>query len=221
MIFRRRQDEMEGFRRMREALRQQADPQDHALLDDDQYAPYEDDDDDQLALLDAEADDEATVVDAAPAPPLAAPDTTVEASATAEPVAEVEPVPMPEPVLPAAPAFVRPDGRAATVLGADASWSGTLRSDSDVHVEGRIEGTLEVRDTVYIAEHAAVSARVKARSVVVAGQFTGTVVCEGRLEVLPTGRVNGEVDVSSLIVHEGAIIDGKFRMRSPGAGQPR
>ena len=53
MIFRRKQDEMEGFRRMREALRQQADPQDHALLDDDQYGTY-DEEDAELAPLNDE-----------------------------------------------------------------------------------------------------------------------------------------------------------------------
>jgi cytoskeletal protein CcmA (bactofilin family) len=219
MIFRRRQDEMEGFRRMREALRQQADPQDHALLDDEQYAPY-DDDDEQVAMLDVDDDlDDATAdvageADRAPAidEPLGAP--------VASPLAMVSDS-APLAAMPAPTTLPRPEGRAVTMLGADASWNGTLRSESDVYLEGHVEGTLEVRDTVYIAEQAAVDARIKARSVVVAGQVSGTITCEGRLEVTPTGRVNGEINVGSLVVHEGAVIDGTFRMTATATGPAR
>ncbi|MCC6626425.1 MAG: polymer-forming cytoskeletal protein [Chloroflexi bacterium] len=220
MIFRRRQDEMEGFRRMREALRQQADPQDHALLDDEAYAPYEDDEDDVVALLEGDDDVDDALTD------------SVGAAEEAPEGAGPAPAPVSAPLavasdaalgaaMPAPTGLPRPEGRTVTTIGADASWSGTLRSESDVYLEGRVEGTLEVRDTVYIAEQAAVDARIKARSVVVAGQVSGTITCEGRLEVTPTGRVKGEINVGSLVVHEGAVIDGTFRMNATAAGPAR
>jgi cytoskeletal protein CcmA (bactofilin family) len=206
MIFRRKQDEMEGFRRMREALRQQADPQDHALLDDDQYGAY-DEEDAELAE-DEELEDEAMEAGE-----------TGEFEPYAEPTADAPPAEtvVAAPLAAAAPdLFPRPHpgGPSMTTIGADSSWTGTLRSESDVYLEGRVEGTLEVRDTVYIAEQATIDAKIKARSVVVSGQLNGEIDCDGRLEVTPTGRLNGSAEVGSIVVHEGAILDGKFKMKS-------
>lgn len=211
MIFRRRQDEMEGFRRMREALRQQADPQDHALLED-QYGGYEEDEaeltGEEEALAEEALEEDAGADEYGPygeAAAAAAAEAAAPAAAPAPAVAELFPRP-------------QPGGPSMTTIGADTSWNGTLRSESNVYLEGRVEGTLEVRDTVYIAERATIDARVKARSVVVSGQLTGHVECEGRLEVTPTGRLNGEVEAGSLVVHEGAILDGKFKMKRGAAG---
>jgi cytoskeletal protein CcmA (bactofilin family) len=219
MIFRRRQDEMEGFRRMREALRQQADPQDHALLDEqdeDEYAaedePVEDelvDEDEAGAEEEYEEDDEAQPLVAqrsgqlpavTPAPGMAA----LTGVMPAAPLADASASGMPRPA----------GGVSMTTIGSDTSWSGTLRSESDVYLEGTVEGTLEVRDTVYIAERATVDARITARAIVVSGQLNGTIACEERLEVTPTGRLSGEIEAGSLVVHDGAIMDGKFKMKS-------
>jgi len=215
MIFRRQRDEMEGFRRMREALRQQADPQDHALLDD-QYGDYDEDDAELAAADGAEVADEAlTEAEAAEYGAYA------EASSDNPNAAGL--VAADETTLTPTAGFVEtfpgrhPVGSAMTTIAADTSWSGTLRSEGNVYIEGRIEGTLEVHDTIFIAERATLDATVKAHSVVIAGQVSGRVECDGRLEVTPTGRLNAEVEAGSLIVHEGAVLDGKFKMK-PNAG---
>ena len=54
-------------------------------------------------------------------------------------------------------------------------------------------------------------------SVVVAGLLKGTIRCGARFEVLPTGRVTGDVQSPTLVVHEGAVVTGQFRM---GVGEP-
>ena len=88
-------------------------------------------------------------------------------------------------------------------------------------MEGRVDGTLEVRDTVYIAERATIDAKIKARSVVVSGQMNGDIDCDGRLEITPTGRLSGTAEVGSIVVHEGAILDGKFKMKNNSATPSR
>ncbi|HEU0114332.1 MAG TPA: polymer-forming cytoskeletal protein, partial [Thermomicrobiales bacterium] len=81
-----------------------------------------------------------------------------------------------------------------------------------IHVHGRVEGAIEARDDVYVAEEADVNATITATKVAVAGVLRGAVRCSGRFEVLPQGRVHGEVHAPSLVVHEGAVINGQFRM---------
>ena len=237
MIFRRRQDEMEGFRRMREALRQQADPNDHALLDDDEaYEAYDEDeelDDDEAILVedelvegepvtdDEELDEDDALDDYAP---LVA--ETITPTPEARPVVEARPAEARASEAPPAaltsdplserqvPARSQPSNASMTTIGADTTWNGTLRSESNIYLEGRVEGIIEVRDTIYVAERAQIEARVTAHSVVVSGHVSGQIDCEGRLEVTPTGRVSGEVVAGSLVVHEGAVVDGKIKMKS-------
>jgi cytoskeletal protein CcmA (bactofilin family) len=99
-----------------------------------------------------------------------------------------------------------------SVVAHDTAWKGDLQSAGSIHVHGRVEGSIEARDDVYVAEEADVNATITATNVAVAGVVRGTVRCSGRFEVLPQGRVQGEVISPSLVIHEGAVINGQFRM---------
>ena len=122
--------------------------------------------------------------------------------------AAVDPVP-----LAASRPSVLPSGDASTgIIAADSVWSGTLRSHGSLRIYGVVEGDLTADDEIYVAEGARINARLSSRVVVVAGTVEGTVECSGRLEVLPTGRVSGDVTTPSLVVHEGATIEGDLRM---------
>jgi cytoskeletal protein CcmA (bactofilin family) len=133
-----------------------------------------------------------------------------EASQSDAPIAaRPTPGPMPPPNAP------RVTDAATGVIAADSIWSGTLRSRGSLQVFGQVEGDLEASEEIFVAEGAQVNARIAARIVVVAGLVEGTVECSGRLEVLPTGRVSGDVTAPSLVVHEGAAIEGDLRMQAP------
>lgn len=105
-----------------------------------------------------------------------------------------------------------------SVVAHDTAWKGDLQTAGSIHVHGRVEGSIEARDDVYVAEEADVNATITATNVAVAGMLRGTVRCSGRFEVLPQGRVQGEVTAPSLVIHEGAVINGQFRMSGADAG---
>jgi cytoskeletal protein CcmA (bactofilin family) len=54
-----------------------------------------------------------------------------------------------------------------------------------------------------------VKGNVTGRNVVVGGSIQGNVGTTGRLEILSTGRVYGDIMVGSLIIDEGGILRGK------------
>jgi cytoskeletal protein CcmA (bactofilin family) len=102
-----------------------------------------------------------------------------------------------------------------TVIANGTAWKGEIGSDGTVHVYGRFEGSVRATRDVFLADGADVDATIEADRVVVAGLLKGTVRCGGRFEVLPTGRVSGDVQSPTLVVHEGAIVTGQLRM-GPG-----
>ena len=115
-----------------------------------------------------------------------------------------------------APPAPRP---AVTTIAADATWSGTLRSTADVRIEGTFDGEVVAEGELYIAADAKVDATARAATMVVAGHLNGQVVCRDRLEILPSGRVSGQIQAGSIVVHEGAFIGGQLRMQGQEAGE--
>lgn len=112
---------------------------------------------------------------------------------------------------PAAPAI--PDIDAQTsVVSRDTTWKGDLDTKGSIHVHGRVEGTITAAREVYVAEDAEVEATILAATVIIAGKVQGEVRCSSRFEMLPSGRVDGNIQAPSLVIHEGASISGQFRM---------
>jgi cytoskeletal protein CcmA (bactofilin family) len=110
--------------------------------------------------------------------------------------------------LPAVPAV----DSLTSVISHTTAWSGNLESSGSLHVHGRVEGSLAAKDAIFVAEEAEVDAVVSAATVTVAGRVRGSIYCAERCEVLPRGRVAGDVRAPVLVVHEGAIIAGEIAM---------
>lgn len=99
-----------------------------------------------------------------------------------------------------------------TVIGPTASFSGTIRSDGGIHIQGVFEGTLETTGNLIIAESAKVIADITAHNVSVSGMVRGD-ISANRLEVLSTGRIWGDITVNSFLLDEGGFVRGQITMQ--------
>lgn len=107
---------------------------------------------------------------------------------------------------------MKTDDNCSTVLSAGTAWEGSLKTQGSVRVEGQLSGEIDATDTVHVADGAQVDAKIRAALVVIAGQFQGEVNCRERLEIMPTGQVKAQLTTKSLVVHEGAFIEGQIHM---------
>ncbi|HLT20393.1 MAG TPA: polymer-forming cytoskeletal protein [Thermomicrobiales bacterium] len=103
--------------------------------------------------------------------------------------------------------------RGTSTISSGTSISGTLRSEDPLYIEGTFDGEIYASGDVTIAVGANVNARVQAIRMTVAGTFTGSVACTDRFEALDSGVIEARIFAPTLIVHEGAVINGEFRMR--------
>lgn len=124
----------------------------------------------------------------------------------------------PAPVTPAHESSAAPvaDGQ-TSVIAQETIWRGDLESQGSIHVHGKVEGTITAAREIYVAEGAEVEAGLTAAVIIIAGSVSGEVRCTNRFEMLPSGRVDGNIQAPSLVVHEGASITGGFKMGSPEA----
>jgi cytoskeletal protein CcmA (bactofilin family) len=112
---------------------------------------------------------------------------------------------------PAAPSIPDVDPT-TTVISRNTTWKGEMSSEGSVHIHGRYDGAVKATDSIFVAEGAEVDATLNAETIIVAGVSRGTVRARGKFEVLPSGRVAGDINAPTLVVHEGAIMTGQLRM---------
>jgi cytoskeletal protein CcmA (bactofilin family) len=102
------------------------------------------------------------------------------------------------------------------VLGKSAVVHGDLKADGAFRIDGTVEGSVASKAAVFIGEGGVVRGDVSGSDVVIAGQVTGNVVCTGHLEIVATGRVEGDLDAQSVRIETGGVFRGTSRM----AGAP-
>jgi cytoskeletal protein CcmA (bactofilin family) len=106
---------------------------------------------------------------------------------------------------------------AVTVIGRDTRLTGEMTGSRAVRVEGGVQGKIELRATLEIAEGATVAAEVHASAVRIAGAVTGNVTATQRIELLATARVKGDLSTPALHVVEGAKLEGRVHMVADAA----
>lgn len=107
-----------------------------------------------------------------------------------------------------------------TLIGKEVVVKGTLESEGDVQVNGYFSGTIDSAKDVIIAEHAKVKANITGENVYVAGEVDGDITANERLEILETGRVDGDVASRALSIEPGGILKGSSQMRETESEKP-
>ena len=89
------------------------------------------------------------------------------------------------------------------------SFEGTVR------IDGRFRGEISSENTLIVGESGEIEAKIKSRTVAVSGNVLGDVSASLKVVVHKTGRIEGNIETESLVIEEGAVINGVIRMGKP------
>ncbi|MCB0190990.1 MAG: polymer-forming cytoskeletal protein [Anaerolineae bacterium] len=107
-----------------------------------------------------------------------------------------------------------PIDKIETVIGPNTNFKGTLVCDGSVRIDGVCEeGLIKTLGNIVVSPDAKVAADLEAENVSVSGAVTGKVIARGRLEILSTGKVWGDVDVGSFLLDEEGYFRGNLIMK--------
>lgn len=106
-------------------------------------------------------------------------------------------------------------------LGKGTKITGKLVFEGPGRIEGQVEGEISAHDTLAIGDGAIVNAKVSGTSIIIEGQVTGDVAARHRLELRASGRVRGDITAPTLVMHEGAILEGQCSMSEAGGKSRR
>jgi cytoskeletal protein CcmA (bactofilin family) len=92
-------------------------------------------------------------------------------------------------------------------------FRGDLISSEDMTIDGRVEGSIEVRNHhLTIGPNASIEADIAARLVTVFGKVSGSVAAEERVEIRQGATVEADITCQTLAIQEGAFFCGKVAM---------
>ena len=107
-----------------------------------------------------------------------------------------------------------PIDKIETVIGPNTNFRGRLVCDGSIRIDGVCEeGVIETLGNIVIGPQAKVAADLIAENVSVSGAVTGSIKAAGRLEILSTGKVWGNVDVGSFLLDEDGYFRGNLAMK--------
>ncbi len=99
-----------------------------------------------------------------------------------------------------------------TIIGAETHISGEVRGDEDLVVRGRIDGKVQLTQTLTVDKGAVVQADVDVRNLVISGTLVGAIVASESVKLLSTARVVGDLAAPRVTMELGAAYRGKVDM---------
>lgn len=99
-------------------------------------------------------------------------------------------------------------------IDVDAAMQGSLvfKEPVNLRINGKFDGTLEMKGSLTIGETAYVNANIKCENITIAGRVKGDIEAEGKVELLERAAVEGNIKTQRLIITDGAIFQGKCLM---------
>lgn len=100
--------------------------------------------------------------------------------------------------------------RVVAWVGKSVVFKGDLTSSEDMSIDGRVEGSISLRDhSLIVGPDADIRANIVARVVTVYGSITGKIDARDKVEIAETGSVLGDINSPRLAIADGAMLRGR------------
>ena len=106
-------------------------------------------------------------------------------------------------------------------IGQSVQIKGELKGNEDLTIEGQVDGKILVKDhNLTIGANGRITAEVHAKTVVVVGEVIGNITADDKIELAPSGSVQGDLRAPRVAIADGARFKGSIDMDSKGATRP-
>ena len=106
---------------------------------------------------------------------------------------------------------------APDTIGPETHLKGTVSGSEPLHVEGEIEGTIELENVLTVAPSGRVKANVIAREVVVEGRVEGKIQARERVVLRKDSVADGDITTPRIVVEDGSTFNGNLYMNTPAS----
>jgi len=108
--------------------------------------------------------------------------------------------------------FGKGSGSIETLIGKNCEVKGSLQCRGTIRVDGRVEGNVTSSEGIIVGDNAKIKGDIEAKNVMLGGRVTGDIIAHNKLEVLPTGKLYGDIRTPRLAIAEGVVFEGTCEM---------
>jgi len=120
------------------------------------------------------------------------------------------------PVPTAAPSSPSPGGLTA-FIDQGSEFEGKLSFKDTVRIDGRFRGEIASENTLVVGESGEIEASIRSKTIVISGSVDGDVTAAQKVVLHKTARVNGNVQTPTLVMEDGAVLNGQLKMATDEA----
>lgn len=110
------------------------------------------------------------------------------------------------------------NSHSANIIGEGTILEGTLKANSDIRIGGIIEGETNVKGKLIISSTGEIQGNIHATDADIGGKVEGEIRVTNKLIFRDSSLVEGDVYTKTLLVEEGARINGRFSMTDSRSG---
>lgn len=119
----------------------------------------------------------------------------------------------------AATVDVRPAAPVGTYFDESSQFTGSLKLNKGVHIDGAIDGELDCTGQVTIGPSGKVTAHIRAESVLIDGEVHGDIEARTEITLRKSARVYGDLKTEGIVIERGAKVEGQITIGPTGGGK--
>jgi cytoskeletal protein CcmA (bactofilin family) len=105
-------------------------------------------------------------------------------------------------------------------IGQSIKIKGELTGNEDLTIDGNFEGKIMLKDHhLTIGSNGHITAEIKAKSVLIHGEVIGDVNADDKVEISPSGSVNGDLSAPRVLLADGSSFKGAIDMSGSSSGK--
>jgi cytoskeletal protein CcmA (bactofilin family) len=109
----------------------------------------------------------------------------------------------------------------ATYIGKDTEFEGKLRFYGTIRIDGQFKGEIMGEGTLIVGEGAIIESDIHVSQIFNSGRIQGDVTADNKIEIRAPGKILGNIQAPSIVINEGATIEGNCRMQGVGKKEER
>jgi cytoskeletal protein CcmA (bactofilin family) len=102
-----------------------------------------------------------------------------------------------------------------TTVAAGSTITGKIDIECELHIDGEVDAEINSTGTVKIGQTGKVNGDLRAKSLIVAGKFSGNADCDS-IELISGGEADGKLTASSLTIDASSSFQGESIRKQPG-----
>lgn len=111
-------------------------------------------------------------------------------------------------------------GPQLNMISEETEVNGTITTTNDIRIAGTVNGDINTKGKVQTAATSRLNGDISATDMDLAGYYKGVVKVSRKVVLRKSARVEGELNVKTLIMEEGAQFDGVLNMSDEKINEP-